>query len=196
MPVMSLIKRHFVWMIISYIIIGIVVYTFLLSPQKKTIQKYQKEKDEIEYAYMKVTSSPSFLKSLNEAVVAATLKTDDFLWLDRDIDRGLSLYNYLYTLSRKNNVELLEVIAEEKTSASSKKTKEEKLYYRWEVKLTGSFPDIISFIEKVENSRNFLIIKDIYISRGQGLDKGVIYKLTLLGLKNNPGGDEENDKAQ
>ncbi|MCM8776702.1 MAG: hypothetical protein NC905_00310 [Candidatus Omnitrophica bacterium] len=196
MPVMSLIKRHFVWMIISYIIIGIVLYIFLLSPQKKVIKDFQKEKDEIEYTYMKVTTSPSFLKSLNEAVVTATLKTDDFLWLDRDIDRGLSLYNYLYTLSQKSNIELLEVKTEEKTSASSKKTKEEKLYYRWKVKLTGSFPDIISFVEKIENSRKFLIIKEIYIGRGQGSDRGLIYELTLLGLKNTSGGDEENDKTQ
>ncbi|HOL21310.1 MAG TPA: hypothetical protein PLQ41_00450 [bacterium] len=194
MSVKYLIKRHLVWMIISYIVIGIAVYIFFLSPQKKIIQEQQKEKNEIEYAYMKITSSPSFLKSLNEAVVVATLKKNDFLWLDKDIDRGLALYNYLYSLSRKTKVDLLEIVSEEKTSTTAKKTEEEKLYYRWKVKLTGSFPDIVSFIDEIENSRKFLIVREIYISRGKGPYKGAIYEITFLGLKNNVSDNGENGK--
>lgn len=190
MPLEQLIKKHLVWMLISYIVIAVLVHTFFLGPQKGAMQQYQKEKDEIEYAYTKI-NSPVFLESLNKTIISATIKTDDFLWLDKDIDRGLALYNYLYLLADKSNVELLSVSAEEKTSASTKKTEAEKLYYRWKVKLTGSFPDVVSFIEKIENSRKFLIVYEIFI---QNSEHGVIYELTLLGLKNNADGSGENGK--
>lgn len=193
-PVKNLIKKHLPWMILSYIIAGIVLYVFLLNPQKSVINEYLKKKSEIEYAYMKITSSPSFLNALKEAVTVATIKTDDFFWLDRDIDRGLALYNYLYSLANQTNVELLEIVAVEKTSTTSKKDEKEKLYYRWKVKLTGRFPDVVSFIEKIENSRKFLMVYEISIKSEKKPGSDIVYEITLLGLKNSKGDDEEDGK--
>jgi len=187
-----LIKRYFIWMALSYIIIATVIYTFILIPQRNTIQQYKDEKAAMEYTYMKITSSPAFLKSLDETVRLASLKTNDFLWLDSEgIDAGLALYNHLYKLSKKSNVELLEVSLEEKTS--SKQDKEGNLYYRWKVRFTGSFPDIVSLINDIEQSRSFLIVKEITISK-EGSDTKPLYEMVIYGIKKEALGEKKDEK--
>jgi len=44
-----LIKKYLVWMVLSYIVVAVLVYNFILIPQKSTIEEYRVEKSRIEY---------------------------------------------------------------------------------------------------------------------------------------------------
>jgi Tfp pilus assembly protein PilO len=130
-------------MVLSYIIILGILYLVIFAPQRKLLRRYINEKEEIEYAYLKATSSPAFLKSIDET---------------------------------------MEISMEE--TSTGKKTKEEKLYYKWKVKITGGFPDIVSFINDMEQNEKFLIVKDITVNRTRIVDDiSVVYEMLVLGVK-------------
>ena len=68
-------------MVLSYILVGTLFRTLVLSPQKDIINKYKREKVQIEYDYMKMTSSPAFLNSINAAIREALHEKNNIEWV-------------------------------------------------------------------------------------------------------------------
>lgn len=182
-------------MVLSYVLVCISIYTLIILPQNKLLHQYRAEKADVEYTYMKVTSSPAFLKSIDETVKDVSGKTTHFLWLDSSgTDVGLTFYNYLYKLAVKNNVDILEITMQE--NQGKKKTKEERLYYKWKVKVTGRFPDIVNFINDMEQKENFLIVKDIKINKTRIMDNTItVYEMVVLGIKKEGLNENKNGKS-
>jgi hypothetical protein len=176
-----LIKKYLVWMVLSYIVVAVLVYNFILIPQKSTIEEYRVEKSRIEYNYMKITSSPEFINSLDETIEMAAAQKRNFIWVESEnIDAGLTFYNYVYMMTKKANLDLLQVSVLEGQSARRQK---EKLYYAWNVKTAGSFPDVLYMISEIEHSKKFLILEDITITEGKADDNKTLYDFIFLGLK-------------
>ncbi|MCX8082230.1 MAG: hypothetical protein N3D17_02360 [bacterium] len=185
MPLKHLIKKYSIWMILSYIFIGFIIYGFILIPQGKILQEYKTKKSRIEYTYMKVTTTPTFLNSIESTVRVGHEKLTDFLWLDlTEIDPGLALYNYLYNLTKYRGIEIIEITKEESTAG--RMTKEDQLYYKWKVKITGRFPEVVSFINDIEQNNKFLIVKEISVTKERELISNnilVIYEMRIFGIK-------------
>ncbi len=182
---MHLFKKYVVWMVLSYVLAGILIYRVFIAPQNKTIEDCNAEKARIEYDYMKITSSPEFVRSLDRAVSTASARTRDFIWADAEpgIDAGLVFYNYVYGMSKKAAVELLHVLSSDGRS-SARRTQKDNLYYTWNVKIAGGFPDVLYMINEIEYGRKFLAIEEINITRGRDADSiHTLYDVVFLGLK-------------
>ncbi len=182
-----LIKKYLVWMVLSYILIAGIVYHFIFIPQGAKIEKYKVEKSGVEYTYMKITSSPSFINSLNEAIRKAVVKSNDFEWVDAgNVDASLTFYNYIAETAKKTNLDLLETTALKNNSA--KEARLAKTYYTWTVMFSGNFQDVMRFIDEIEHNRRFLMIREIsVISRGTGPEDKPLYDLVFRGIKKDDG---------
>ncbi len=179
----NLIKKYMIWMLLSYIVVSQLVHNFLIVPQNKTIAKCKDEKARVEYDYMMITATPEFINSLDNVIKEANKKTENFTWTDgQGIDAGLTFYNYIYTMAKKANLDLIQVSTVERRSGSKSSSKD-KLYYTWKVLLTGGFPDVLSMIDSIERSQRFLVLEDITIIRDKDADEGARYDLTFLGIK-------------
>jgi len=175
-----LIKKYLIWMVLSYIVVALLVYNFVIVPQKSTIEKYNAEKARMEYNHMKITSSPDFINSLDKAIKTAAVQKRNFIWVESEnIDSGLTFYNYVYTMTKKANLDLLQVSVLENSARREK----EKLYYAWNVKTAGSFPDVLHMISEIEHSKKFLILQEITITEGKADGNKTLYDFTFLGLK-------------
>lgn len=179
-----LIKKYLVWMVLSYIVVVVLVYNFVIVPQRTTIEQYKSEKARVEYDCMKITSSPGFIRSLENVIGTASVQTQNFTWVDGEkFDAGLTFYNYIYGMSKKANLDLLQVSAVERHSA--RRSQREKLYYTWNVRLTGSFPDVLYMIDGIEHNQRFLVVEEINITRGRSTadSPAAVYDLVFLGIK-------------
>jgi hypothetical protein len=168
-------------MVLSYIVALVLVYNFAIVPQKGRIEEYMSEKARVEYDYMKITASPRFINSLEDATKMAVEQKRNFLWLESEnIDAGLTFYNYIYGMTKKARLDLLEVSTMVHHSARRQK---ENLYYAWNVKAAGGFPDVLYMINEVEHSKKFLVLEEITITRGKADDNKTLYDFIFLGLK-------------
>lgn len=174
-------------MILSYVLIAGAVYRFVFIPQRAKIEKYRVEKSEVEYTLIKITSSPSFLKSLNDTIRQAAVKSNNFEWLDAGgVDAGLTFYNYIADTAKRTNLELLETSVLK--SGSSREAQMGKRYYGWKVRFSGSFNNVLYFVDEVEGNRRFLMIREIgVVGRGSGEDGQPLYDLIFRGLKKDAG---------
>jgi hypothetical protein len=175
-------------MVLSYILVGTLFRTLVLSPQKDIINKYKREKVQIEYDYMKMTSSPAFLNSINAAIREALIQKNNFEWVDTDpeADSSLVFYNYIFLVAKRNQLYLYET----NLLDSDTKKRGRSHYYSWRVKLTGPYNNLLKFIEELEFGDNFLIIEDISIIEGGSKNIEPVYDLKILCLKK---GDNETD---
>jgi Tfp pilus assembly protein PilO len=185
-----LFKRYLIWMILSYILAVGLVHIFIILPQKKTVDGFRDEKNRIEYDYMRL-KSPKFIDLLDSTIDTAVIKTQNFFWLDseKNTDAGLVFYNYIYDMTKKAGTELLEVSTLERQSGK----KESENYYTWNVKVTGSFNDVVDMIDEIEHNKRFLTLEEITITRGKREDEKVLYDLVLLGLKREAVYDRKNE---
>jgi hypothetical protein len=174
-------------MVLSYVLIAGAVYHFVFIPQRARIEKYMVEKSKVEYTLMKITSSPSLIMSLNETIGKASVRSNDFEWLDAGgVDAGLVFYNYIAGTAKKNNLDLLETSVLKGTS--SRDVQLGKKYYGWKVRFSGGFNHVLHFVDDVESNRRFLMIREIgVVGRGQEEDSQPLYELIFRGLKKDNG---------
>ena len=122
-----LIKKYIIWMVLSYIVAGLIIHTFLIIPQNNTMAKLKYEKTRIEYDYIKITSSREFIVSMDNTIKNAHNQVMNFTWTDSEqVDAGLNFYNYIYTMAKKANLELIYVSM---IKPRSDTYYNEKLYY-------------------------------------------------------------------
>jgi Tfp pilus assembly protein PilO len=176
-----LIKKYVIWMVLSYITIVGVLHTFVLIPQRNTIEHYRTERTQLEYDYMKMTRSPAFLNSINTSIQAALAKTRSFEWVESgEADSSLIFYNYIYRTAEKNNLSVIEMILTEKPKG--RKTKKD-LYHTWKVKFSGSFNGILKLVEEVESDRRFVVIEEISARENKDKEYETFYEMVFLCLK-------------
>jgi len=181
-------------MVLSYIFVVGLVYAFILIPQKKDIEDYRMEQSRIEYDYMKMTGSPVFLSSIENAIKTATDKTRNFEWVDiEDVDASLTFYNYIYAVADKNNMLLVEISMEE--SRTRKKSKREQIYHIWKATFNGNFQNMVGMIENIENNEKFLIIEKIAINQGKGKNSDTFYDLIFMGIRKGAGYDKKTESG-
>lgn len=168
----KILKRCFLWIIISYILIIGIFTVIILIPQKNQIVKYKTEKNLLEYNYLKIKSDPSFLQSINKTIELSEEKLYNFEWLNYSDDPNLAIYEYLEEISPK---ELIEIVSIKKLENPS------DLYYFWEVKLIGNFRGFIYFINHIETGKRYLKVEEIEVSKGE-IEKD-IFNLKIAGVK-------------
>lgn len=187
-----LIKKYVVWMLLSYLFIYGIIHTFVIIPQKDTIEKYRSERAQMEYNYMKMTGSPAFMQSIDAAIDTALGKARNFEWVDiSSVDASLVFYNYISDASHRAGLSLTEVVMVEERSG--KAADRENFYHSWKVKFGGNFQNLLKLIEEIETDERFFVIREISITQGREINSDTLYDLVFLCLKK--GAYEKTDES-
>jgi len=167
-------KRWGLWIFLSYLFVGVVLYAFVIIPQKKKIIKYRTKKNFVEYNYYKLKSSPKFFKKMDEVIKIGSSKLNNFEWLNNGFDPNLLFFNYISELAEKENLELT-------VMERLERLEKEKPYFIWKVSLLGSFNNALNFINDIESGKKYLRIEEIEISPEEGGKTNFVF--TILGVK-------------
>ena len=172
---LNYLKKWLGWIILSYIIVIVVFYVFVLLPQKNLIIKYKIEKNLVEYNYFKVKNSPQFLNSIRQTVLLAENKIKNFEWFNSSDDPNFTLFQYLAEKSEKHGLEF--VLLERDLKAEKKK----KPYYIWKAKFIGHFPQLLEFLYDIETEKKYLRVDEIEIFPGE--EGKTFFYLKFIGVK-------------
>ena len=177
-----LIKKHLIWMALSYLALVGVIQTFILIPQHNTVEKYKTERAQMEYDFMKITGSPTFMNTIENTLNSARIKAADFEWVENDrVDPSLSFYNHLSLTAEKNGVEVTGMKIPE--NQGQQKKKEENIYHIFEATLEGPFPGVLKFIEDMESNGRFIIIEEVSVQQASREENETAYRMVFLCLK-------------
>jgi len=167
------IKKYAVWMLISYIVVILVFYTFFLLPQRRFINEVKAEKETVEYYYLKIKNIPVVFDTINKTLSVVKGEIKYFEWLANTDDPNFLMFQYLGEKAEKYNLELSILERNLKDEKSSK-------YYIWKTKLVGSFPDLLKFLYEVETGDKYLKIDEIEVGK-EG--EKVFFDLKIVGIK-------------
>ncbi|HOK56734.1 MAG TPA: hypothetical protein PKV21_09285 [bacterium] len=168
----KILKRWFLWVIISYLFVIGIFTVIIFIPQKNQIVKYKTEKDLLTYNYLKIKNDPEFFQTIKKTIDFAEDKIYNFEWLNYTDDPNLAIYEYLEEITPKEFIEIISVKKEEIPS---------DLYFFWEVKLMGSFKGFFYFINRLESGRKYLKIEEIEVLEGE--NEKNIFNLKIAGIK-------------
>ncbi len=167
--------RWIFWALFSYFIIFSFFYVFIIIPQKNLILKSKTEKELLEYNYLKIKGSPKFFQNVLHTVAIAEEKIKNFEWLNYDDDPNFAFYLYIENVAKDSGIEIISISQDEKSK------EKENIYYLWDVKLMGNFPQLLSFIYNIEKGKKYLKIEEIEVTRGE--ENGNFYNLKIAGIK-------------
>lgn len=160
-------------MLLSYVVIILVFYIFLLLPQRKFINEVKVEKETVEYYYLKIKNIPVSFDKINKTFSLVKDEIKYFEWLSYTDDPNLLMFQYLGEKAEKHNLELSILERNLKDEKSSK-------YYIWKAKLVGSFPDLLKFLYDIEAGDKYLKVDEIEVGKEGEKD---FFDLKLVGIK-------------
>ena len=171
-------KKYVLWMFFSYILICVFYYAFIFTSQREKLHNLKKEKDTIEFNYLKIKIAPEFVNDMEKILRIGKDKIKNFEWLANSPDAGLALYNYLYPICQENNLSIIEM----ENIENYKKIKLKDKYFIWKIELSGNFLNLLKVIDKIEKGEKYLRIETIEIkSPWEG--ENTVYDLIILGIK-------------
>jgi len=171
-------KKYVIWMLFSYILICILYYAFIFTGEREKLLNLKKEKNTIEFNYLKIKIAPEFVNDTEKTLRMGEDKVKNFEWLAISSDPGLALYNYLYPICQENNLNIIEL----ENIENYKKIKLKDKYFVWQIELSGNFLNLLKVIDKIERGERYLRIETIKIkSPWEG--ENTVYNLTILGMK-------------
>ena len=145
-----------------YLFLGTGGFIFLLLPQRVTIQKLKEERKNAESIYSQIKSSPRIIEEFQKEISATSKIIKQAEWLSRSSNPTGILFLNLNQSALKKQVKIffLEEI-------SKKKYEEGKKSLSWKLDVEGNYYQLLSFIDRIERSPNYLKIEEITISPGE-----------------------------
>ncbi len=159
-----------------YLFLGIGGFISLVLPQRVAIQKLKEERRNIEPAYLQIKSSPKIIEAFQKELKVASKIIEEAEWLASSSNPTGILFLNLNQVALKKRVKILSL-----EEISKKKYGEGKESLSWKLAVEGSYYQLLSFIDRMERSPNYLKIEEITISPGKE-DNLCRMVLTLSGL--------------
>ena len=166
------IKRWVSLGLVLYLFLGTGGFIFLVLPQRVTIQKLEEEKKILSLSI----SSPKIIEEFQKELNVASKIIEEAEWLARSSNPTGILFLNLSQAALKKQVKILSL-----EEISKKKYEEGKESLSWKLAVEGSYYQLLSFIDRMERSPNYLKIEEITISPGKE-DNLCRMVLTLSGL--------------
>ena len=153
---MTNIKRWIGLGLSLYLFLGIGGFIFFVLPQRVTIQGLKEEKKNVESTYTQIKSSPKIIEEFQKEIRATSKIIEHAEWLSRSSNPTGILFLNLSQAAIRKQVKILsleEVAGKESLS--------------WKLAVEGSYYQLLSFIDRIERSPNYLRIEEITISPGE-----------------------------
>jgi hypothetical protein len=167
-------RKYGVWMVLSYVLVGMAFYSFALVPRRRDIDKLKAERSRIEYDWTRMKNSRNFFVSLSATPDQAGATVEKFDWLNKGYDPNLVFFEYISSAAEKTGLQLM---ALERTDGGKK----EGVYYTWKVACQGTFGAVLKFLREMENGTKYVRVEQLLMKPD---DKGMtLFEVTLSGLK-------------
>lgn len=165
-------KKIFPGMLISYALLAFLL-SRLIAPQMQLLEKYREEKNRIEYDYLRLKDSPTFVAQTQQTVLEVKETLDGFEWLRKGYDSNLLFFQKITQDAEKAGALFLQF---ERTAQ-----KEDPKYFSWKINFQGEFKNLSNLARILEESPYYLRIEEISLQPREGLP---LFTVTILGIRN------------
>jgi len=168
------VRRYLIWMGASYVLIFAAFQAWVFQPQRREVVEAKAKRARIEQTYVMVKSSQNFLNSLAVGIGMVNARLGDFKWLSASPDPNNTLFQRIGGMAEKQRLKLISL---QRIEDREKGTP----YFCWRLQFQGRFPDVLRFVNDVENSPQYLRIEEIEIVPDE--DGQSVFSITVLGIK-------------